>query len=399
MSCADHRRGFVRREVDKMIGRVLVTGGAGFIGSRVALRLARDGWNVRVLDTLLEQVHGPMPEESATLRVLRSSVDFIVGDVRNPSTCRRALAGCSHVLHLAAETGTGQSVYSTARYADANVLGTATLCDAFTHCRSTLETVVVASSRAVYGEGRALCAEHGAVDPPPRRHADLLGRRFEPRCPICGAAVEPLPTPETAPAAPVSVYGVTKFTQEQLVLGACRTLGLRGAALRYQNVYGAGQSLRNPYVGILPLFAGAIATGETLQLFEDGRQTRDFVHVDDIVTATCRALVAPPPEPAAINVGSGSAIDLFDVLGEVERALDRPARATVTGEFREGDIRHNRACLKRSTLLLGFAPRVVWREGVAEFIGWLESERGAMAGFAERYGRATAEMRQRGLIA
>jgi dTDP-L-rhamnose 4-epimerase len=382
-----------------MIGRVLVTGGAGFIGSRVALRLAREGWEVRVLDALLEQVHGPAPETSATVRALREGIEVVVGDVRDPRICWRALAGCSHVLHLAAETGTGQSVYSTARYADANVVGTATLCDALAHCRATLETVLVASSRAVYGEGRALCAEHGAIDPPPRRHADLLGRRFEPRCPMCGAPVEPLPTPETAQAAPVSVYGVTKLAQEQLVLGACRTLGLRGAALRYQNVYGAGQSLRNPYVGILPLFAGAIATGETLQLFEDGRQTRDFVHVDDVVAATCRALTTPPAEPMAINVGSGGAIDLFGLLGEVERALGRPARTTITGEFREGDIRHNRACLKRATVMLSFAPRVALHDGVAEFIGWADGERGALAGFAERYGRATQEMRQRGLIA
>jgi dTDP-L-rhamnose 4-epimerase len=382
-----------------MIGRVLVTGGAGFIGSRVALRLAREGWEVRVLDALLEQVHGPAPETSATVRALREGIEVVVGDVRDARTCWRALAGCSHVLHLAAETGTGQSVYSTARYADANVVGTATLCDALAHCRATLETVLVASSRAVYGEGRALCAEHGAIDPPPRRHADLLGRRFEPRCPMCGAPVEPLPTPETAQAAPVSVYGVTKLAQEQLVLGACRTLGLRGAALRYQNVYGAGQSLRNPYVGILPLFAGAIATGETLQLFEDGRQTRDFVHVDDVVAATCRALTTPPAEPMAINVGSGGAIDLFGLLGEVERALGRPARTTITGEFREGDIRHNRACLKRATVMLSFAPRVALHDGVAEFIGWADGERGALAGFAERYGRATQEMRQRGLIA
>jgi dTDP-L-rhamnose 4-epimerase len=382
-----------------MSRRILITGGAGFIGSRVALRLAREGWTVRILDALLEQVHGPEADEAPIVGELRRTVDFIVGDVRDPGTCLRALAGCSHVLHLAAETGTGQSVYSTARYADANVLGTAVLCDALAQCRPTLETAVVASSRAVYGEGRSLCAEHGAVDPPTRRHADLLMRRFEPRCPICAAAVEPLPTPETAQASPVSVYGITKLAQEQLVLGACRVLGMRGAALRYQNVYGAGQSLRNPYVGVLPLFAGAIATGEELQLFEDGRQTRDFVHVSDVVAATCQALVEPPPEPVAINVGSGSSVDLLGLLREVEQAVGRPARTTITGEFREGDIRHNRACLKRSAVLLRFAPQVSLREGVAEFVDWADGERGAIAGFAERYGKATQEMRRRGLIA
>jgi dTDP-L-rhamnose 4-epimerase len=169
--------------------------------------------------------------------------------------------------------------------------------------------------------------------------------------------------------------------------------------LRYQNVYGAGQSLRNPYVGILPLFAGAIATGEPVQLFEDGRQTRDFVHVDDVVSATRRALVAPPVEPLAVNVGSGAATDLLGLLREVEHTIGRSARTTVTGEFREGDIRHNQACLKRAAVTLEFAPRIGLREGIAEFVDWADGERDALRGFAERYGRATQEMRQRGLIA
>jgi dTDP-L-rhamnose 4-epimerase len=208
-----------------------------------------------------------------------------------------------------------------------------------------------------------------------------------------------VPTPETALPSPVSVYAVTKLAQEHLVLGACRALGLRGAALRYQNVYGAGQSLRNPYVGILPLFAGAITTDQPLQIFEDGRQTRDLVHVADVVAATCRALAEPPAEPVAVNVGGGNALDLLGLLRHVEQALGRPARAVITGRFREGDIRHNRACLERAGALLGFAPRVSLREGIAEFVDWANAERGAMEGFAARYTMAVDEMRQRGLIA
>lgn len=379
--------------------RLLITGGAGFIGARVALRLASEGWHVRVLDALLPQVHGPAPHELPVIRDLRRVAELIVGDVRDRRVCACALAHCTHVLHLAAETGTGQSVYSTARYADANVLGTATLCDAFAACGTMLETVVVASSRAIYGEGRSRCVEHGPVDPPPRRHVDLMARLFEPRCPICRAWVGSVATPETAQPSPVSVYSVTKLAQEHLVLGACRALGLRGAALRYQNVYGAGQSLRNPYVGILPLFAGAIMTGEPLQIFEDGHQTRDFVHVADVVAATCRALTEPPAEPVAINVGAGSGVDLLSLLGHVERALGRQAHAVITGQFREGDIRHNRACLERAGALLGFAPRVSLQDGVAEFVAWANAERGALVGFAERYAASMAEMRQRGLIA
>jgi dTDP-L-rhamnose 4-epimerase len=378
--------------------RLLITGGAGFIGARIALRLAGEGWDVRVLDALLPQVHGPAPRDLPIIGELKQATEFIVGDVGDPRTCALALAGRTHVLHLAAETGTGQSVYSSARYVEANVLATARLSDALAQCRSTLESVVVASSRAIYGEGRCHCPMHGPVEAPPRQHSDLMAGRYEPRCPLCGTTVEPMATPETAQPSPASVYAVTKLAQEHLVLGACRALGLRGAALRYQNVYGAGQSMRNPYVGILPLFAGAIATGEPLQIFEDGGQTRDFVHVSDVVTATCCALAEPPTEPATINVGSGAAVDLLSLLGHLEALLGRTARLRITGQFREGDIRHNHACLKRAGVLLGFAPLVSLQEGLAEFVDWAETERGAMIGFAERYATALDEMRQRGLI-
>jgi dTDP-L-rhamnose 4-epimerase len=380
-------------------GHVLVTGGAGFIGSRVALRLANEGWDVRILDALLPQVHGPALHELPLISELRQVTEFVIGDIGDPDTCARALAGRTHVLHLAAETGTGQSVYSAARYVEANVLATARLSDAFLQCRDMLETVVVASSRAIYGEGRGQCAEHGPVDPPPRQHDDLRARRFEPRCPLCGVAVKPLATPESAQLSPISVYAVTKLAQEHLMLNACRALGLKGAALRYQNVYGAGQSMRNPYVGILPLFAGAIATGEPLQIFEDGDQTRDFVHLSDVVEATCRALAQPPAEPVAINIGSGTALGLLDLLGRLEALLGRPSRRQVTGEAREGDIRHNRACLQRAEALLGFVPQMSLEDGLAEFIRWAESESGALTGFAERYAVALGEMRQHGLVA
>jgi len=378
--------------------RLLITGGAGFIGSRVALRLAGEGWDIRVLDALLPQVHGPAPYDLPIVRELTEATDFIVGNVGNARTCARALVGCTHVLHLAAETGTGQSVYSAARYAEANVLATARLSDALVDCRDTLQTVVVASSRAIYGEGRCQCRVHGPVDPPARQRADLLAHHFEPRCPICGEPVEPMPTPEAAQCAPVSVYAVTKLAQEHLMLNACRALGLKGAALRYQNVYGAGQSMYNPYVGILPLFAGAIATGQPLQIFEDGCQTRDLVHVDDAVAATCRTLAEPPPEPVAINVGSGDPVDLLTLVGHLEALLGRSAHLRITGQFREGDIRHNRACLRRATALLDFAPQVSLEEGLAEFAGWADTQVGALAGFAGRYTIALDEMRRRGLI-
>jgi dTDP-L-rhamnose 4-epimerase len=379
-------------------GRLLITGGAGFIGSRIALRLAAEGWDVRVLDALLPQVHGPAPEDLPVVRELQRATEFIIGDAADPATCARAVAQRTHVLHLAAETGTGQSIYSAARYARANVLATATLTDALVEHRGGLETVVVASSRAVYGEGRCHCPLHGAVDPLPRRHTDLMAGRFEPRCPICDSEAEPTATPETAQPSPISVYAVTKLAQEHLVLAACRTLRLRGAALRYQNVYGAGQSMRNPYVGILPLFAGAITTGEQLHIFENGLQTRDFVHVSDVVAATCHALVAAPSEPVAINVGSGKAVGVLTLLHHLEKSLGCEARKQVTGEFRQGDIRHNRACLKRANTLLGFEPRVSLREGLEEFVRWAATERDALPGFAHRYAIALNEMRVRGLI-
>ena len=245
--------------------KVLITGGAGFIGSRVALRLAREGWDVRVLDCLLPQVHGAAAQRPDYLGQLKRAVQFVKADVRDAVAWKAAIAGRTHVLHLAAETGTGQSAYSAARYTEANIVGTAHLIDLLPELRQSLEAIVVASSRAVYGEGRGVCLKHRFVDPPRRRRADLAAGRFEPRCPICGEFIRPIPTPETARLTPGSVYGLTKLAQEELVLGACRSLGIRGVALRYQNVYGAGQSMRNPYVGILPIFAGAVITGKELQ--------------------------------------------------------------------------------------------------------------------------------------
>ena len=378
--------------------RILITGGAGFIGSKVALRLAAEGWDVRVLDNFVPQVHGPEPERSRVFRELSRAVDLVRGDVRDPAAWSRALQGRSHVLHLAAETGTAQSGYSAGHYCAVNVVGTGNLIDTLFRERIALAALVVASSRAIYGEGRAICPEHGPVYPSQRKRMDLAAGCFEPRCPQCNIPASPAATPEDAPPAPSSVYAVTKLAQEQLVLGACRTLGLKGAALRYQNVYGPGQSMRNPYAGILPLFAGAIMTGDRLHIFEDGFQTRDFVNIADVVAATCRAVSSPPDEPTPINIGSGTSMSLHDVLGEIERALGRTADARLMGGYREGDIRHNVALLDRARDLLGFAPQVPFRRGLAEFIEWSREECDGAAGFSIRYATSVDEMRRNNII-
>lgn len=376
--------------------RILITGGAGFIGSRVALRLAAEGWDVRVVDNFSPQVHGPAPEQSHVVKELRQAVDLITGDVCDPGAWSQGLRDRSHVLHLAAETGTAQSGYSAARYCEVNIVGTGHLIDALVRERIELASLVVASSRAIYGEGRGHCPAHGSVDPPARQRGDLLAGRFEPRCPKCSQTITPRATPEEAAPAPSSVYAVTKLAQEQLVLGTCNSLGLKGAALRYQNVYGAGQSMRNPYAGILPLFAGALMSGEPLQIFEDGFQTRDFVHVVDVVAATCRAVAEPPNEPVALNIGSGTSMNLLDLLAEMELRLNRSTEVQITGEFREGDIRHHCASLERVGALLGFVPQVMFRQGLVEFLDWSCGE--PLIGFGDRYTASVAEIRRHRLL-
>jgi dTDP-L-rhamnose 4-epimerase len=369
--------------------KVLITGGAGFIGSRLAKRLLNEGCKVTLLDNLSPQIHGTHPDLSHL-----PEVPLIRCDVRNKSECWDALDGHDTVVHLAAETGTGQSMYEVERYEAVNLQGTAILMDYLVNRPHAITKVVVASSRAVYGEGRYSCHQHGLVYPAPRRAEDLEKGQFEPRCPVCTQPVTMAPTDEAAPFQPSSFYGLTKQVQEQMVLMFGQSLGISAFALRYQNVYGPGQSLKNPYTGILAIFSNLARAGQAINIFEDGLESRDFVYIDDVVDATWRCISPFASGVNVFNVGSGEACSVLDVANAIVEHFHSPSAVAVTGAFRLGDIRHNLADLTKIRETLGFEPKWKFRDGLKQFLCWAATQQAENAS----YEKSLAEMRQKGLM-
>jgi dTDP-L-rhamnose 4-epimerase len=372
--------------------RILVSGGAGFIGSHLCRALTARGHVVTALDNLSPQVHGP---DAAVPPPLREGVRFVRGDVRDRGDWARALEGQEAVVHLAAETGTGQSMYAIERYVDVNVRGTALLLDVLANGRHAVRKLVVASSRAIYGEGKYLCAGCGVVYPGARRAEDMERGDFAVKCPACGTDVRMVPTDEESRIHPSSIYGITKHAQEQLVLTAARSLGIPAWALRYQNVYGPGQSLSNPYTGILSIFSTRIRNGNEIVIFEDGTESRDFVFVDDVVRATVAATEDAGPGGEALNVGSGVATDVLAVVRGLLSAYGAEVPVRIGGGFRVGDIRHNVADLSRVRARLGFEPTVPFAEGLRRFAGWV----GTQSTATDRYEESMRELRDKGLFA
>jgi len=371
--------------------RVLITGGAGFIGSRLARSLLIRGYEVSILDNFSSQIHGAQGELPPDLA---SSVQIFRGDVRDKGLCEYAFDRQNVIVHLAAETGTGQSMYSIRHYSEVNVGGTANLIELLLTGRYPVKSFVVASSRAVYGEGAAQCLEHGSVFPAARTRVAMEAGDFEPKCPHCGRSTAMIPTPEEAPFRPSSFYGLTKQIQEQMVLMYAAALGINGFALRYQNVYGPGQSLRNPYTGILAIFSNQARTNEPIYIFEDGQQSRDFVYVDDVVEATVRCVEAPALEPCALNVGTGRAVTVRDVVQQLTVYFSGNSEVSITGAFREGDIRHNCASIEKLRKTLGFVPQRQFQHGLEEFLAWVTDQHVEERG----YERSLAELRSKGLI-
>jgi dTDP-L-rhamnose 4-epimerase len=371
---------------------ILITGGAGFIGQHIARRLLNQGISVTILDNFLPQVHGEirdLPKDLAGARL-------VVGDVADPAALSRALEGCQRIVHLAAETGTGQSMYEVARYGRTNLQGTALLYDLLAKMPvKKIDRIVVAASRAVYGEGAYRCDVDDIVFPPPRSSADKQAGKFEPLCPVCGnGSLAVAATPETAPLQPSSFYGLTKLTQEQIVLLFGDVLKIPSVALRYQNVYGPGQSLQNPYTGILAIFSNLARAGELIRVFEDGKESRDFVYIDDVVTATEKALLQPLEGCHSVNVGSGARTSVLEVAESINAYYGGLSKVQVTGAFREGDIRHGFADLSRAEELLGYQPSRGFQEGLKLFLEWAEGSSVSTEG----YEHSLAEMRERGLL-
>jgi dTDP-L-rhamnose 4-epimerase len=371
---------------------ILITGGAGFIGLHLAKVLIAQGHRITLLDNLAAQVHGPnalFPSE------LREVTRCVLGDVSDREILAPEVEDKDAIIHLAAETGTGQSMYAIQRYANVNLQGTATLLDIVVNNRpARLRKLVVASSRAIYGEGKYRCEAHGIVYPKARSFESMSNGRFEPECPACGLAVQALPTSEDAPCMPSSFYGLTKQVQEQMVLMFGLTLGLDAIALRYQNVYGPGQSLDNPYTGLLAVFSNLVRQGKPLNIFEDGQESRDFVYIDDVVDATVACLMPEVRGIHALNVGSGIRTTVMEVASAVKSYFRSDVPALITGAFRIGDIRHNAADISRLQALTAFQPKWGFIDGLNEFLKWTETRGVKDAGFE----RSLVELKERGLF-
>lgn len=373
--------------------KILITGGAGFIGSNLALKLLKQGHEVVVLDNLSPQIHGKDPEKSYTYQLVKDQVTFIKGDVRNRADWEKALEDVNVVVHLAAETGTGQSMYDIYHYVDANIGGTALLLDYLVNETHQVRKVIVASSRSVYGEGKFQCDEHGVVYPNERNDEDMQQKDFAVKCPICNKNVTMLPTDEESFLHPSSVYGFTKKAQEELCMLVGKSIQLPVVGFRFQNVYGPGQSLKNPYTGILSIFSTQIKNGASIHIFEDGKETRDFVYIEDITDAIVLSIFNDNANYEIFNVGSGERLDVLTIANVLKESYHSDVTIKVSGNYRLGDIKDNLADLTKIHDLLGYEPKVSFKEGISNFVDWVEKQEIE----ANQYDKAMEEMKQKGL--
>jgi dTDP-L-rhamnose 4-epimerase len=365
--------------------RTLVTGGAGFIGTHLVERLLREGDEVVVLDSFEDQVHGD--DAPAHLE----SVSLVEGDVGDVDAVDAALEGVDRVVHLAAAVGVGQSMYEIDRYVRKNTMATATFLERLVTRRSRPRALVVASSMSIYGEGQYECPTHGSVAPDPRPETQLVAREWECTCPSCGAELGPVGTQETKPLVPTSVYAVTKRDHEELCLVVGRAYGIRTVALRFFNVYGPGQALSNPYTGVAAIFASRLLNGRPPVIFEDGRQSRDFIHVSDIAEGIVLALESDASD-VSVNLGTGRSVTVDEIAAALAGGLGVTVEPERTEQYRAGDIRHCFAATEKAERILGFRARVRLEEGMNDLARWLSGREAD-----DRVEAATRELVERGL--
>ncbi|MGI9104007.1 MAG: NAD-dependent epimerase/dehydratase family protein [Terriglobales bacterium] len=369
--------------------KVLITGGAGFIGSHMVDALLYRGDSVRVFDNLSPQVHpGGLPD------YLDRGVEFICGDMRDLEGLRQAVRNVDVIFHLAAAVGVGQSMYEISNYISANTLGTANLLQVLLDTRIKLEKLVVASSMSIYGEGLYRCAQCGDVAPPVRSQQQLLRKEWETLCSDCGRKLTPLPTGESKPLQCSSIYSLSKKDQEEMVLLFGRTYGLPVVAMRYFNIYGPRQALSNPYTGVAAIFASRLLNRRAPMIFEDGRQMRDFVSVHDIVQANLLAMECEQANGMALNVGSGEPVTIEQVAAVLASALGSSIPSEITGKYRAGDIRHCFADISAAERVLGYRPRVCFADGIRELVQWLREQSAE-----DRVAEATQQLAVHGLTA
>ena len=373
---------------------ILITGGSGFIGSNLSIALIKKGYTVTVLDNLSEQIHGSDPETTSPLYIsIKDKVNFIKGSVTNREIFARAIKNQDVIVHLAAETGTGQSMYQISHYTQINIGGTSIMLDLLANTKHAVKKVLIASSRAIYGEGRYLSKKAGFIYPETRSAEDMAAGDFEVKYPGTGKLTL-VATDEDSKAHPSSIYGITKLTQEQMVMTFCPMINVAPVALRYQNVYGPGQSLSNPYTGLLSIFSTLLKNGKELNIFEDGKESRDFVFISDVIKATVAGIEMDEANNQVFNVGSGIATDVLTVANLLIKYYHSSTKPNISGNFRKGDIRHNYADLTKIRAILHYEPTVMFEEGIKRFSDWVNNQEINESG----YEQSLTEMKEKGIF-
>jgi len=369
--------------------KILVTGGAGFIGSYLVDKLIELGHEVMVFDNLEPQVHG---DGQKTPQYLNKECEFIEGDIRNRDELKKALKDREIVFHQAAAVGVGQSMYEINKYTEVNILGTANLLDILANENHQVEKLIIASSMSVYGEGKYSCVNCGVVYPKLRSLSQLKKGEWEMRCPFCNQEVQSSPTDEEKPLYPTSVYSISKRDQEEMCLTIGRAYRIPTVALRYFNVYGPRQALSNPYTGVAAIFSSRILNNHPPCIFEDGGQSRDFTHVSDIVQANLLAMESNDADYEVFNVGTGRPLTVLNIAEALIKSLSSSVDMNIVREYREGDIRHCYADISKIRDQLGFQPKVKFEKGISEFVGWVRGEEAR-----DQFEKSRRELEEKGL--
>ena len=375
---------------------ILITGGAGFIGSELSLKLIKKGYNITVLDNLSIQIHGHNALENSYLfSKIRDKVNFVHGCVTSKQDWKKAIKNQDIIVHFAAETGTGQSMYEIEKYTNVNIGGTSIMLDLLANTTHSVKKVIIASSRSIYGEGKYWSDELNSIVYPKHRTDKFMSNKdFEVKYKDITKPLKLLATDEESKIHPSSVYGITKQNQEQMIMTVCPTIGIVPVAFRYQNVYGPGQSLSNPYTGILSIFSTLIRNGKDINIFEDGLESRDFVYIDDVVDATILGIENESANGEVFNVGTGQPVNVIKVAEELIKNYGLPTKINISGNYRLGDIRHNFADLTKIKNTLGFKPNYDFETGIKHFCKWVLTQESEES----KYETSISEMKAKGLF-
>lgn len=356
---------------------VLITGGAGFIGSEIVKQLSKQGgWNITVVDSMTEQIHGKNWKDSYLYTQIVNKCTFVKGSVCDIDTMMKLVVDAEYIIHLVAETGTGQSMYQINQYNETNVMGTSNILQAISSLgkNDIVKKIILSSSRSVYGEGRYECIHCGIVYPNNRTIQHMINGDFNMYCPNCGEKLKLVKTTEDSAIKPSSLYAFTKYTQEMMLRTMCPALGVDYTIFRFQNVYGVGQSLKNPYTGILSIFSSLMLENKPINVFENGFESRDFINVVDIASGVIASLDNEKSNSETMNLGSGVGTSVLEITEILKKAYNSESKINITGDFRLGDIAHNVADITKAEEILGFKETISLEDGLNQFCNWVKGQ-------------------------